>query len=191
MKKKLTKSTLDELAKAMPIISEWEMRTMVGGSGVLGSAENPYSVSEFNSMLASGHWTSGGFVKDMGYVSPEVTITGTLLPGGIFDTYYVGPTSDEVLAAKPTPVSAADYIAMLHDLEYKKLGLNGITGVLDPKSRDADNRLIQRCTELIKCYEMGMSMYNGYEITPKAYCDAIMMRKFFNIEQTITGTYQW
>lgn len=73
MKKKLTKNTLDELAKAMPIISEWEMRTMVAGSGVLGSAENPYTASDFEMILNAGAWTSGGFVEGMGYVGAETT----------------------------------------------------------------------------------------------------------------------
>lgn len=190
MKKKLTKMTLDELAKVMPIISEWEKRTMIGSSGVLGSAESPYSVSSFEMILNAGGWTSGGFVEGMGYVNAEVTITGTMPNNGLWDSYYIGPSNDATLAVRPTPVDAADYIAQQHDLEYQQLGLSGISGTLSPKSRDADDRLIQRCNELIEYYEMGVRSYGGYPITEKAYYEAKTMKGYFDVEQKVTGIYQ-
>lgn len=183
MKKKLTKNTLDELAKAMPIISEWEMRTMVAGSGVLGSAENPYTASDFEMILNAGAWTSGGFVEGMGYVGAETTITGTMPKKGMFGSHYIGATKDTVLNARPAPAHAADYIALQHDLEYQALGLSGITGVFDPKSKDADDRLIKRCKDLMTFYEMGIRSYGGYSITEKTYNTAGKMKYFFESVQ--------
>lgn len=184
--KKLNRHNLEELAKVMPVLSEIEQRTFIGGSG----NGYVYTYDEFQYMLLSGNW-NGGEVAGYGYINPDGTPNGNVTTGaGWFGSHYIGPTSDEVLAAMPTPVHAADYIAMLHDLEYKNLGLNGFSGTLSPESRGADERLIQRCNELISLYKNGITTYNGYTITEQAYNAAKHMRLYFTIEQGITGFSQ-
>ncbi len=41
-----------------------------------GSANNPYTVSEYNEMLIDGTW-KGGFVQGMGYVLQDVVVKGS------------------------------------------------------------------------------------------------------------------
>nr|WP_302830318.1 hypothetical protein [uncultured Bacteroides sp.] len=76
--KKLTKKNLDELAKVMPVLSETEQRSYVGGGGTpegSGLYGPPYTLEEYRVMIASGHW-SGGVVEGYGYITSEETITG-------------------------------------------------------------------------------------------------------------------
>ena len=119
---------------------------------------------------------------------PELNNEGTI-PNGWFGSYYIGPTCDAVMEAMPTPVHAADYIAQQHDLEYQELGLNGVSGTLDPRSSEADRRLIVRCNELIHYYEQGITTYHGYEITPQAYQAALYMREYFVVEESISDFF--
>lgn len=75
--KKLTKKNLDELAKVMPVLSETEQRSYVGGGGTpegSGLYGPPHTLEEYRVMIASGHW-SGGVVEGYGYIAPEATIT--------------------------------------------------------------------------------------------------------------------
>ena len=191
--KKITRKGLDELAKIMPIINETEQRTYVGGtmppSGLYGS--HTYTYQEYLVMINSGLW-HGGYVEGYGNVPPEGIAPGqhAIEPTGWFSSYYIGPTSDEVLNILPTPTHAADYIAQQHDLEYKRLGLNGFTGTISSESREADELLIKRCDELISYYNMGIRTYNGYTITEQAYNAAVAMRTYFVVEQGITGIVQ-
>jgi hypothetical protein len=98
--KKVTRKSLDELAKVMPIISEENQKMYVGGTsgytggnppsgttgssdggwtppppvpGPLGSLDNPYSIDEALELMDAGHW-GGGYVSGWGYVSPEVEV---------------------------------------------------------------------------------------------------------------------
>ena len=185
--KKLSRKNLDELAKMMPVLSETEQRMFVGGSG----NGYVYSNEEFQILYLSGNW-KGGEVEDLGYISANGIPTDGLQVGmnGWFGSYYIGPTPDHVLVVSPTPVHAADYIAQQHDLEYKSLGLDGPSGTISPDSRAADDRLIQRCTELISLYESGHRTYCGYNITKQAYEAAKYMKFYFSIEQGITGIFQ-
>ncbi|MDR0891810.1 MAG: hypothetical protein LBN24_04270 [Mediterranea sp.] len=70
--KKITKSSLDELAKIMPVVSHEEECHILGGG--TGGSDDPYTVEEYERMLASGTW-NGGFVSDWGYSAAEVTVT--------------------------------------------------------------------------------------------------------------------
>ncbi len=107
-------------------------------------------------------------------------------PTGWFESYYIGPTGEEVMKEMPTPLHAADYIAQQHDLEYQALGLNGVSGTLDSRSNEADRRLIVRCNELISMYDRGERSYHGYPITPTAYHAAYYMKEYFLLEESIT-----
>ena len=111
--------------------------------------------------------------------------SGNTMPGW-FNTYYIGPTSDEILKQMPTPVHAADYIAQQHDIDYQELGLNGIQGTLDTRSKSADRKLITRCTEVIEGYENGVTQYHGYTINAEAYQLAQCMRQYFIVEETLS-----
>lgn len=107
-------------------------------------------------------------------------------PTSWFGSYYIGPTSDAVMEALPTPVHAADYIAQQHDLEYQALGLNGISGTLDPLSDEADARLLSRCDELLSLYEQGIHTYCGYPITDEACLAAKFMKEYFLLEESVS-----
>lgn len=73
--KKITRKSLDELAKTMPVLNEIDQRRFVGGGD--GSTINPYSQKEYDLMLSTDTWR-GGFVSGMGYVYGDVNI---MLPG--------------------------------------------------------------------------------------------------------------
>lgn len=82
----------------MPVLTEDEMRSCIGGSGcdfVLGSAENPFTESQMDIMLDSGMW-DGGYVKGMGYVAPAAILFGF---SGIYQNLsdFVGPDSQSTL----------------------------------------------------------------------------------------------
>ncbi len=73
--KKLTKQSLDELAKVMPVLSEEVQISLIGGGD--GSMSNPYTVQEFDQMSDSGTWT-GGYVSGLGYIgTTSVTVVAT------------------------------------------------------------------------------------------------------------------
>lgn len=97
--RKVTRKSLDELAKVMPIICEERQKMYIGGtsgcsgdippgpsgtdgprplpplppSGPLGSVYNPYTIDDALGLMDAGHWR-GGYVTGWGYVSPEVEI---------------------------------------------------------------------------------------------------------------------
>lgn len=71
--KKLTKSSLDELALIMPIIHPNEMRCYIGGGD--GTQQNPYTYDEFFHLASGGSW-HGGWVEDA-YMTAEVDVVGS------------------------------------------------------------------------------------------------------------------
>ncbi len=58
-RRKITKESLDELARNLPIISEDECRSYIGGGD--GSPDSPYTETEMDQMIESGSW-QGGYV---------------------------------------------------------------------------------------------------------------------------------
>lgn len=84
--KKLEKKTLDELASIMPVISETETAQIIGGSG--SASGTMYTWAQAESMMDNGTWT-GGYVEGMGYVLPEVVVSGSTST-----TYSVLQTDD-------------------------------------------------------------------------------------------------
>lgn len=79
--KKLTRNSLDELAQRMPVLSEELQHSFIGGGN--GTRDNPYTETEFNSIIGSGSWY-GGYVESWGYVAMETSVTpsGSYTPGG-------------------------------------------------------------------------------------------------------------
>ncbi len=75
--KTVTRKGLDELAKIMPVLSEMEQRSFIGGTEYppSGSHTQPYTWEEYDRMVASGNW-NGGYIIGFGYMSPDVIITG-------------------------------------------------------------------------------------------------------------------
>lgn len=71
--KKITRKNLDELMVSMPIISEIQQKTYIGGGD--GSPNNPYTVEQYDFLCSIGVW-QGGYVEGWGYTSPEVIING-------------------------------------------------------------------------------------------------------------------
>lgn len=78
--KKLTRNSLDELAQRMPVLNEELQRSFIGGGN--GTKDNPYTETEFNSIIGSGSWY-GGYVESWGYVAMETSVTpsGSYTPG--------------------------------------------------------------------------------------------------------------
>ena len=66
--RKLTRKSLDELAKTLPVIEESFQMIYVGGGN--GTSTSPYTQAEFDSMVSSGTW-SGGYVEGWGYTGDE------------------------------------------------------------------------------------------------------------------------
>ena len=187
MKKLLTESW-EELVKRIPKVYFKEDEPHEE------TAPTPEFTWEKHESLIAGQWMEGqvegdGCVKERIIPDNEKESTEAITPTGWFSSYYIGPTSDDVMKALPTPVHAADYIAQQHDLEYQELGLNGISGTLDPRSSEADNRLIARCNELINNYESGIKTYHDYPITHEAYCAALYMREYFVVEESLSDFF--
>lgn len=72
--KKLTRKSLNELAKTMPVIEESLQMSYVGGGN--GTSANPYTQAEFDNMLSNDNW-NGGYVEGMGYVATNTYIYGS------------------------------------------------------------------------------------------------------------------
>lgn len=64
--KKLTRQSLDELAKMLPVIEKNHQLGYVGGGN--GTSADPYTMVEYESMLSGGNW-NGGYVEGMGYAN--------------------------------------------------------------------------------------------------------------------------
>ena len=73
MKKKITRLSLDELRAIMPVLKETEQRYFIGGGS--GNVGRVYTQQEYDAISSSGTWM-GGYVEGLGYVGPEVTISG-------------------------------------------------------------------------------------------------------------------
>lgn len=96
-RRKITLQTLEELAKVMPVISEDETRSYIGGGS--GTRTDPYTYEEYRQLTASGSFP-GGYVcvgtpdevihyaaqNDNGGLScPEVIVTGHIPSGNLSD----------------------------------------------------------------------------------------------------------
>lgn len=87
--RKLTRKSLDELAKTLPVIEEEFQMSYVGGGN--GTSASPYTVAEFDSMCCSDNW-NGGYVEGMGYVANDVYVYGnSTYPGGTSQNTYTFP----------------------------------------------------------------------------------------------------
>ncbi len=72
--KTLRKIDIEMMEKELQVLENPQQ--ILGGTK--GDASDPYTQAEFESMLASGVWTGGGFVSGVGYVHSEVTVTGSV-----------------------------------------------------------------------------------------------------------------
>lgn len=95
-RRKITLQTLEELAKVMPVISEDETRSYIGGGS--GTRTDPYTYEEYRQLTASGSFP-GGYVcvgtpdevihyaaqndKGGALCCPEVIITGHIHTGNV------------------------------------------------------------------------------------------------------------
>lgn len=87
--RKLTRKSLDELAKTLQVIEESFQMSYVGGGD--GTSANPYTVTEFDSMCSSNNW-NGGYVEGMGYVANDTYIYGnSTYPGQTSQDNYTFP----------------------------------------------------------------------------------------------------
>lgn len=145
--KKLTRKSLEELAKIMPMINENTQRGFVGGG--IGSEDDPYTEHEYDVMCASGTW-KGGYVSGWGYTSEDVEITG----GGSYDvnaainylTSHANSSSTGYcaqyvrkaleaggLSTDGRPGSACDYDTWLQSVGFEVVP---VSGVYNPQAGD-------------------------------------------------------
>lgn len=88
----MTKKSLEELAKSLPVIEKSIQMGFIGGGN--GTSADPYTLAEFDSMSDSGNW-NGGFVMGLNgegvlsYVSSDTFNYGS--------SSYPGHTSQDVL----------------------------------------------------------------------------------------------
>lgn len=87
----VTRKSLEELAKVMPVLSEMEQRSFIGGTEFppSGSHTQPYTWEEYELMVASGNW-NGGYIEGFGYMSSDVVITGNQRTTSSFSGTAVG-----------------------------------------------------------------------------------------------------
>lgn len=86
----LTRKSLDELEKIMPVLSERQQTFIIAGSGSL----DPIAWDQFQTHLASGSW-GGGYVLDP---SGCTTYQGPILKGWYYSGYYID--EDQISIAK-------------------------------------------------------------------------------------------
>ncbi|MDD2283958.1 MAG: hypothetical protein PHQ11_00955 [Paludibacter sp.] len=93
--RKLTRKSLDELAKTLPVIEKNFQTSFIGGGS--GTSADPYTAAEFDSMLSNNNW-NGGYVEGMGYVANEVYAYGnSTYPGQTSQQYFMN-LSDFILS---------------------------------------------------------------------------------------------
>lgn len=90
--KKISFGLLDELAKDQEKISELEMKSFVGGGS--GTVDDPYSITEMESLMDSCQW-DGGYVEYLGYVSFSPHVYGSYYGG--YCNQYNGNLADQIL----------------------------------------------------------------------------------------------
>lgn len=137
--RKLTRKSLDELAKTLPVIEEEFQMSYVGGGN--GTSASPYTVAEFDSMCCSDNW-NGGYVEGMGYVANDVYVYGnSTYPGGIFQNSYTFPEYVTSIS-----MSGADQIAQTLLNELGPLGIifSYYSQEKDDMTRDIQSELLKK-----------------------------------------------
>lgn len=90
MKKKINRLDLAALNETFYVLTNKEMSGFVGGG--TGSSADPYSLSEYEKLIADGNrrW-DGGFVAGLGYVWPDVEVSavGYSMSYGSYDMSYL------------------------------------------------------------------------------------------------------
>ncbi|MBU3857357.1 MULTISPECIES: hypothetical protein [Bacteroides] len=172
--KKITRKSLDELAKIMPIINETEQRTYIGGtmppSGLYGS--QTYTYQEYLAMMASGLW-NGGYVEGLGVIGPD---GGKISDGGYnvnetvsYLTSHAQSTSTQQCAkairqaleaggllTNGHPIDACDYDTWLQERGFYTVSSSITSGVYVPQAGDIV------VFEAIEGHQHGhVAMYNG------------------------------
>ena len=132
--KQLSRKNLDELAKVMPVISEMEQRSFIGGGS--GTFTDPYTEEEYERMIASGTWEGGYVLFDnssepvYAQISDVDVVGGTSIPnqntgnpvydsmyqGGYEIGYEAGLTGGLLETAKAMAISGMAAFGMGHEL---------------------------------------------------------------------------
>lgn len=75
MKRKITRRSLENLSNELPVIEIQEQANLIGGG--TGTEIDPYTMSEYDNMVASGTW-GGGFVEVGSSFWSESSNTGSI-----------------------------------------------------------------------------------------------------------------
>jgi len=136
--RKLTRKSLDELAKTLPAIEESLQMSYVGGGN--GTSASPYTQAEFDSMVSSGTW-NGGYVEDWGYTGDETYIYG--------NSTYLGQTSQQYF------MNLSDFIRSQSVSEvdiWANTGMSfvpGISQIMDQYGTRRENMMRELQAELL------------------------------------------
>lgn len=137
--KKLTRKSLDELAKTLPVIEEASQIHYVGGGD--GSPDNPYTQFEYNTMLNNSNW-NGGYVEGIGYVTNDVYIHGSsTYPGQTSQDYYTFPDYVTSISANGANQVAG---AILDGLPGAGIAFSYYTQEIGDMTRDIQNELLKK-----------------------------------------------
>lgn len=145
--KKLTRKSLNELAKTMPVIEESLQMSYVGGGN--GTSANPYTQAEFDNMLSNDNW-NGGYVEGMRYVATNTYIYGSsVYSGSVSQMYYTFP--DYV-----TSISSTGWDRFLSEA----VGLTPLGSLVSHVSQDITNMELSILRELLEKGYNASSSFN-------------------------------
>lgn len=178
--RKLTKKSLDELAMIMPAILDGEQRSIIGGTGVYGDKDCPYTQAQYEEMAASGTWT-GGYVEGWGYTTADAEVTGNKNT-----TYSIQDYQPSGLPSEGIGMNGGFFINGGVRIEDGKIfvGVNGCCPIQGVKYSGEieliiDGRVVETCA--LRPNSNGSYITSGYSEIGSAYLDK---------SQYITGDVQ-
>lgn len=109
MKRRITRQSLEELQKALTVLSRQEQAYYIGGG--TGTEEDPYTYVEYQDLLKSNDW-SGGYVNMLQTSEVEDEETGEVTQKEIIKAIYIEGIAREDPIAKEIDLDAVDIIGV-------------------------------------------------------------------------------
>lgn len=164
----MTKKSLEELAKSLPVIEKSIQMGFIGGGN--GTSSDPYTLAEFDSMSDSGNW-NGGFVMGLNgegvlsYVSNDTFNYGS--------SSYPGHVSQDV-------ITFPDYVTSLNNNIWDSLAgatidkldggiSNYLKGQFEDMVRNIQSELLQKgyngasTFTIVKTFQSDDTKYSVYD----------------------------
>lgn len=138
---KISRSTLNELAAVMPVLSECEQRSCIGGTGAFvsgGASSSSFTDDQFKDMYLKDTW-QGGSVENFGVLGKDIDVTFYNSGKIDFTTYLWADGRLFVNGYGPDGEFFTGFVSSDSDLEFNGSGLldgSGMLGDGDPKAID-------------------------------------------------------